>query len=228
MAAGGARPATEAKEAAAGLERRVERLSKELGDLEKQIYDMESEYLDGSAHCGNVLKGYDSFLSMGKGTYASSKGGGRRSHKDADRIFSGSSASSAVPEEVVFPGLLGGHHASERVGKRKGPAERSVPQAGERDAKVERKAERGGTLAESALGVGGGPNASVKEVEDGGGALAGEAERRRKARRGAAAEASEECDSVPGKSGKAQEGLAARASGREPREGSRRSSRSQR
>ena len=39
-----------------------------LGLVEMQVYDMETSYLQDPSQCGNVLKGFDGFLSSSKST----------------------------------------------------------------------------------------------------------------------------------------------------------------
>ncbi|KAG4139833.1 hypothetical protein ERO13_D07G218900v2 [Gossypium hirsutum] len=44
------------------LSRRA-KLQEELGNIERQVYDMETSYLQDPGQCGNVLKGFEGFLS---------------------------------------------------------------------------------------------------------------------------------------------------------------------
>ncbi|KAJ8438144.1 hypothetical protein Cgig2_033023 [Carnegiea gigantea] len=44
------------------------KLHEELRSIEKQVFDMETTYLQDPSQCGNVLKGYDGFLSTSKST----------------------------------------------------------------------------------------------------------------------------------------------------------------
>ena len=39
-------------------------LDRELGNIEKAIYDLESNYLEETVQCGNVLKGWDNYMSL--------------------------------------------------------------------------------------------------------------------------------------------------------------------
>lgn len=39
-------------------------LETELNDIEKKIFDLESLYLEETMHCGNVLRGWDNYLSL--------------------------------------------------------------------------------------------------------------------------------------------------------------------
>ncbi|XP_022898286.1 chromatin modification-related protein MEAF6-like isoform X2 [Olea europaea var. sylvestris] len=44
------------------------KLHEELRNIEKQVYDMETSYLQDPSQCGNVLKGFEGFLSSSKST----------------------------------------------------------------------------------------------------------------------------------------------------------------
>lgn len=44
------------------------KLHEELRTIEKQVYEMETSYLQDSGQCGNVLKGFEGFLSSTKST----------------------------------------------------------------------------------------------------------------------------------------------------------------
>ncbi|KAJ7543953.1 hypothetical protein O6H91_09G060000 [Diphasiastrum complanatum] len=73
-----------------------EKLLEELRTVEKQVYDLETTYLQDSSQCGNVLKGFEGFLS-------STKGAGNlkrpRKFQPEDRLFSLSSVTSPAVEE---------------------------------------------------------------------------------------------------------------------------------
>lgn len=66
-------------------------LEEDLRRVEKQIYELEGEYLQETVKDGNILRGWDSYL--GKGA---SSGAIRRINRfrEADRLFSGSSVTS--------------------------------------------------------------------------------------------------------------------------------------
>ena len=66
-------------------------LEEDLRRIEKQIYDLEGEYLQETVKDGNILRGWDSYL----GKQASS-GAIRRINRfrEADRMFSASSVTS--------------------------------------------------------------------------------------------------------------------------------------
>jgi chromatin modification-related protein EAF6 len=69
------------------LQRRAQ-LEEDLKSTEKQIFDMEENYIDDTHHYGNVIKGWEGFLN------AKPKQQHMRKTKiiEKDRIFSGSSA----------------------------------------------------------------------------------------------------------------------------------------
>ncbi|XP_024522816.1 chromatin modification-related protein eaf6-like [Selaginella moellendorffii] len=73
-----------------------EKLLEELRNVEKQVYDLETTYLHDSSQCGNVLKGFEGFLSSAKGA-----GNMKRPRKFSteDRLFSLSSVTSPAAEE---------------------------------------------------------------------------------------------------------------------------------
>ncbi|XP_017412651.1 uncharacterized protein LOC108324259 isoform X3 [Vigna angularis] len=52
----------------ASLLSRRAKLHEELRNIEKQVYDMETSYLQDPGQCGNVLKGFEGFLSSSKNT----------------------------------------------------------------------------------------------------------------------------------------------------------------
>jgi len=63
-------------------------LERTLQNLEKQIYALETSYLEDTVAVGNILKGWDSYLST------RSSGFTRKKFKDSDRLFSLSSVTS--------------------------------------------------------------------------------------------------------------------------------------
>ncbi|GBG81286.1 hypothetical protein CBR_g31961 [Chara braunii] len=75
---------------------RKEKLEEELRNVEKQVYDLETTYLNDSSQCGNVLKGFDGFLSSNK-TASNTKR--PRKFMPEDRLFSLSSMTSPAVEE---------------------------------------------------------------------------------------------------------------------------------
>ena len=81
----------------AALQQRKERLDEELKQVEKQVYDLETTYLNDSSQYGNVLKGFEGFLSQTKNTSQKKA----RNFKPEDRLFSLSSSSSPVVDEIA-------------------------------------------------------------------------------------------------------------------------------
>ncbi|KAG0491393.1 hypothetical protein HPP92_004791 [Vanilla planifolia] len=64
----------------------------------ERVYDLETSYLQESNQCGNVLKGFEGFLSSSKSTINLKRS---RKFQPEDRIFSLSSATSPVVEEHI-------------------------------------------------------------------------------------------------------------------------------
>ncbi|XP_024382205.2 uncharacterized protein [Physcomitrium patens] len=79
------------------LNQRKEQLQEELRTVEKQLYDLETTYLHDSSQCGNVLKGFEGFLSSMKGSGNLKR---PRKFQPEDRLFSLSSVTSPVVEEL--------------------------------------------------------------------------------------------------------------------------------
>ncbi|XP_058101657.1 uncharacterized protein LOC131245903 isoform X5 [Magnolia sinica] len=52
----------------ASLVSKRKKLQEELRSIEKQVYELETSYLHDSSQCGNVLKGFEGFLSSSKST----------------------------------------------------------------------------------------------------------------------------------------------------------------
>lgn len=67
------------------------KLHEDLRIIEKQVYDMETSYLQDPSQCGNVLKGYEGFLSSSKSTTLLKRS---RKFQPEDRLFSLSSVTS--------------------------------------------------------------------------------------------------------------------------------------
>lgn len=78
-------------------------LEEDLRRVEKQIYDLEGEYLQETVKDGNILRGWDGYL--GKGA---SSGAIRRINRfrEADRMFSASSVTSG--QASTFSGQAAG------------------------------------------------------------------------------------------------------------------------
>uniref|UniRef100_A0A7C9DZI6 Chromatin modification-related protein MEAF6 n=1 Tax=Opuntia streptacantha TaxID=393608 RepID=A0A7C9DZI6_OPUST len=75
------------------------KLHEELRSIEKQVFDMETTYLQDPSQCGNVLKGYDGFLSTSKSTTLLKRS---RKFQPEDRLFSLSSISSPAAEDQAL------------------------------------------------------------------------------------------------------------------------------
>ncbi|KAF6154801.1 hypothetical protein GIB67_032413 [Kingdonia uniflora] len=73
-----------------------EKLRQELQNIEKQVYDLETSYLQDSSQGGNVLKGFEGFLSSTKNTTNLKRS---RKFQPEDRLFSLSSVTSPAVEE---------------------------------------------------------------------------------------------------------------------------------
>ncbi|KAJ6797186.1 chromatin modification-related protein MEAF6-like [Iris pallida] len=72
-----------------------EKLNEELRSIERQVYDMETSYLQDSNQCGSVVKGFEGFLSLSKSTNMKRS----RKFQPEDRLFSLSSVTSPAVEE---------------------------------------------------------------------------------------------------------------------------------
>ncbi|PIN00834.1 hypothetical protein CDL12_26666 [Handroanthus impetiginosus] len=77
------------------------KLHEELRNIEKQLYDMETSYLQDPSQCGNVLKGFEGFLSSSKSTTLLKRS---RKFQPEDRLFSLSSVTSPAAEEIARDG----------------------------------------------------------------------------------------------------------------------------
>lgn len=98
------------------------KLHEELRTIEKQVYDMETSYLQDPNQCGNVLKGFEGFLSSSKSTTLL-----KRSRKFGleDRLFSLSSVTSPAADEQAAGrdggGLLTNGQGKPKRGRGGGP-----------------------------------------------------------------------------------------------------------
>ncbi|KAL9395693.1 hypothetical protein Peur_009946 [Populus x canadensis] len=72
------------------------KLHDELRIIEIQVYDLETSYLQDPGQCGNVLKGFEGFLSSSKNTALLKRS---RKFQPEDRLFSLSSVTSPAAEE---------------------------------------------------------------------------------------------------------------------------------
>ncbi|XP_071724683.1 uncharacterized protein [Rutidosis leptorrhynchoides] len=84
-------------ELASLLQKRA-KLQEELRSIERQVYDMETSYLQDPNQCGNVLKGFEGFLSSSKNNAIWKRS---RKFQAADRLFSLSSVTSPAAEEIA-------------------------------------------------------------------------------------------------------------------------------
>jgi len=85
-----------------------EDIEQKLASLERQIYALEGSYLDDTHHLGNIIRGWDGYLSSRSGALKKMR------FKDADRLFSMSSVTAA--KNVEGSGDLSG--MDERPAKR--------------------------------------------------------------------------------------------------------------
>lgn len=80
----------------ASLLSKREKLQDELRNIEKQVYELETTYLQDSNQFGHVSKGFEGFLSSSKSTTNLKR---PRKFQPEDRIFSLSSVTSPAVEE---------------------------------------------------------------------------------------------------------------------------------
>ena len=79
-------------EAVSAILEKKQLLEEDLRRVEKQIYQLEGEYLQDTVKDGNIIRGWDSYL----GNTSASSGAIRRINRfrEADRMFSASSVTS--------------------------------------------------------------------------------------------------------------------------------------
>ncbi|KAK6254769.1 hypothetical protein QUC31_016492 [Theobroma cacao] len=75
----------------ASLMTKRDKLQDDLRNIEKQVYELETNYLQDSSHFGHVLKGFEGFLSSSKNTANLKR---YRKFQPEDRLFSLSSVTS--------------------------------------------------------------------------------------------------------------------------------------
>mmetsp|Transcript_15122 Transcript_15122/g.20869 ORF Transcript_15122/g.20869 Transcript_15122/m.20869 type:complete len:107 (-) Transcript_15122:232-552(-) len=78
------------------LQAKKEQLEEAVRLVEKQVYDLETSYLNDSSQYGNILKGFEGYLAPTK-TQSQKKS---RNFKVEDRLFSLSSSTSPATEEI--------------------------------------------------------------------------------------------------------------------------------
>ncbi|XP_074353577.1 uncharacterized protein LOC141692585 [Apium graveolens] len=99
------KPSTNPSVMLSGLLCKRAKLHEELRVIEKQVYDMETSYLQDPSQCGNVLKGFEGFLSSTKNTNLLKRS---RKFGPEDRLFSLSSITSPAAEEHAAARDAGG------------------------------------------------------------------------------------------------------------------------
>ncbi|XP_075490529.1 uncharacterized protein LOC142529045 [Primulina tabacum] len=113
------------------------KLHEELRNIEKQVYDMETIYLQDPSQCGNVLKGFEGFLSSSKNTALLKRS---RKFQLEDRLFSLSSVTSPAAEEVARDGGIAANGPG-KPKKGRGPREAKRKQSSEVDYEYEEDAD---------------------------------------------------------------------------------------
>ncbi|XP_057957542.1 chromatin modification-related protein eaf6-like isoform X1 [Malania oleifera] len=96
MESEGQRASTNPTAVLASLMSKRERLQEELDSVEKQVYELETSYLQDSSRFGNALKGSEGIFSSSK--YTTNLKRSRKFHPE-DRLFSLSSVTSPAVEE---------------------------------------------------------------------------------------------------------------------------------
>uniref|UniRef100_A0A5B6ZB04 Putative Histone H4 acetyltransferase, NuA4 complex, Eaf6 n=1 Tax=Davidia involucrata TaxID=16924 RepID=A0A5B6ZB04_DAVIN len=96
MESDGQRASNNPKAMLTSLISKREKLQEELRNIEKQVYELETSYLQETSYFGNALKGFEGFLSSSKSTANLKR---TRKFQPEDRLFSLSSVTSPAAEE---------------------------------------------------------------------------------------------------------------------------------